>query len=91
MTQYHLMISSPDGTIFDDDVEQLSVRGVEGELAVMAGHVPFLTVLKAGECRVYLSDGAVRKADCGGGILSVQRDGVRLLSSDFIWKTENKK
>lgn len=85
MTQYHLSISSPSGTIYDGDVTELLVRGIEGELAVLAGHVPFLTVLKPGKCRVCFADGSVRTARCEGGILSVG-ESVQLLSSGFSWE-----
>lgn len=88
MTLYRLIISSPEGAAFDGDVVQLSVKGIEGELAVMAGHVPFLTVLQKGACRLYLEDGTIREAFCEGGILSVQREDVRLLSSGFSWKDD---
>ena len=49
MTSYHLNIASPEGSIYNGPAVQLSVRGIEGDLAILAGHIPFLTVLKEGE------------------------------------------
>ena len=43
MNTFRLIVSSPDGNLFDGDAVMLTLRGVEGDLAIMAGHVPFLT------------------------------------------------
>ena len=86
MRSYQLQITTPAGVLFEGDATQLSVKAVDGELAVMAGHIPMTTALKAGECRVYLEDGSVRHGECSGGLLSVKKEKVSLLSSDFQWK-----
>ena len=85
MSQFHLQIITPDGVQFDGDSSQLSVRATEGELAIMAGHLPLVTALSAGECRVYTQDG-IRKGQCSGGMLSCGKDITRLFSTDFRWK-----
>ena len=85
MNTYNLMISTPDGNVFDDAAVALIVRGTEGELAVMAGHVPFITAVKPGECKIALSNEQEKTATIGGGILTVQGDKTTLLCSDFTW------
>ena len=52
MKEFRLVISSPDGTIFDRDITNISLRGANGDLAVMAGHIPFITSVKPGECKI---------------------------------------
>ena len=86
MSTYKLIISTPDGSVFDDEAEILIVRGTEGELAVMAGHIPFITAVKPGECKIVLPDDSEKTAQIGGGILTVQNDKTTLLCSDFKWK-----
>ncbi len=88
MNTFKLQIAAPDGMRYDGDAVQISVRGIEGDLAIMAGHIPFVTALKSGECRVYTDDKTVRRASCSGGMLMVSRECVRLLSSDFTWESE---
>ena len=88
MNTFKLQIAAPDGMRYDGDAVQISVRGIEGDLAVMAGHIPFVTALKSGECRVYTDEKTVRRANCSGGMLMVSKDCVRLLSSDFAWVSE---
>ena len=85
MNTYNLIISTPDGSVFDDMAEALVVRGTEGELAVMAGHIPFITAVKPGECKLVLPEKKKKIATIGGGILTVQNDKTTLLCSDFKW------
>lgn len=85
MNTYNLIISTPDGSVFDDEAVVLVVRGTEGELAVMAGHIPFITAIKSGECKIVLSNDSERLATIGGGILTVASDKTTLLCSDFKW------
>ena len=90
MKQFHLRIAAPDGLRYDGSAVQISARGIEGDFAVLAGHIPFATALKAGECRVYLGeDGTeIRRAAYSGGMLTVSRDGVSMISADFRWIDE---
>ena len=90
MKKFHLQIAAPDGMRYDGDAVQLSVRGTEGELAVLAGHIPFVTALRPGECRVYSGENGdtVRRGRCSGGMLSVSVDAVRVISADFRWEDE---
>ena len=86
MKSFHLQIAAPDGMRFDGEAVQISVRGIDGELAVLAGHIPFVTALKAGECRVYVEEKEIRYADYSGGMITVSDDVVRMMSADFQWK-----
>ena len=85
MNTYNLVISTPDGSVLDQQATVLIVRGSEGELAVMAGHIPFITAVKPGECKIVLPDDSEKTARIGGGILTVQNDKTTLLCSDLKW------
>ncbi|MBQ0124903.1 MAG: F0F1 ATP synthase subunit epsilon [Clostridiales bacterium] len=86
MKTYHLEISTPAGQMFSGDALQVSVRAVDGDLAVLADHIPFATALGQGECRIYLPDGSVRRANCSGGMLVVSKEKTQLLSSTFTFE-----
>ena len=89
MKTFPLVISSPDGDIFKGDAYVLSLRGSEGNLAIMAGHVPFVTAVKAGTVKIELEDeDKLGKTD--GGILNVSESTVTLLSGRFTWIEESK-
>ena len=85
MNSFPLKISSPEGDLFCGEANSLSVRGTEGELAVMAGHVPFVSYVKPCLCRLVLPDGSRREGKTSGGILTVSKEQVILLSGSFSW------
>lgn len=85
MNTYKLIVSTPDGSVFDEQAIAIILRGTEGELAILAGHIPFITAVKAGECKIVLPDDSEKLATIGGGILTVQNDKTTLLCSDFKW------
>jgi F-type H+-transporting ATPase subunit epsilon len=43
-----LEIVTPYGSIFSDDVDEISAAGSEGEFGVFPQHAPFITMLKTG-------------------------------------------
>lgn len=86
MKTFLLTISSPDGCLFTGQVARITLRGAEGDLAVMAGHVPFITSVQAGDCLVHLEDGKVKNAKTEGGLLTVTREGVTLLTTVLTWQ-----
>ena len=79
MNTFPLTVSSPDGAIFSGSAQRITLRGAEGDLAVMAGHVPFITSVQAGDCRVILEDGSEKTFSLQGGLLTVRAEGVTLL------------
>lgn len=83
MKNFKLVISSPEGKIYDGNAERLSVRGTEGELAVMAGHIPFITIIKEGKCKIELENQKRKNFFISGGILSVSKEVVNLYSMNF--------
>ena len=56
MKTFSLKITSPEGDLFSGDAVKLCLRGSEGELAVMAGHIPFATAVLPCECKIELED-----------------------------------
>ncbi len=83
MNTFKLTVSSPDGNRFCGECVKLDVRGTEGELAIMAGHIPFVTSIVKCPCVIWLEDGTKRTASADGGLLTVGADSVTLLSGSF--------
>ena len=80
MKTYLLKITSPNGDVFSDNVLSLSVRGTEGDLAIMAGHVPFISYVKPCEVKIILEEGEEKKGSIDGGVLVVSPEKTILLS-----------
>ncbi len=83
---YKLTISTPDGNVFEGEVYALFLRGAKGDIAVLARHIPFVTTVCKGKCRIEFIDGSEKAGFTDGGILNVAKDGTTLLSSSFTWE-----
>lgn len=83
MNTFKLTVSSPDGNKFEGEIVKLDVKGSEGDLAIMAGHIPFVTSLVKAPCTLHFADGSTKIAQSEGGLLSVGKDGTYLLSGSF--------
>lgn len=88
MNTFNLTVATPDGNKFQGEVIGLFLRGAEGDLAILAGHMPFITSVQAGQCRIHLPDDDERSATLDGGLLTVTADKVTLLSGSFQWDEE---
>ncbi len=86
MNAFRLILSSPHGNIFDGKAQKLTLRGAEGDLAVLAGHVPMITEVKPGAICVTLEDGTEKEADTNGGLLAVSPECVTVTSGKIEWE-----
>ena len=82
MKTFKFVISTPDGNLYDGDVVKVSLRGAEGDLAIMANHIPFVTSVKPCICRLELEDGKVTSFKVEDGLLSVTAESTTLLSGN---------
>ena len=85
MRTYKLKIVTPDGVIFDDEVQSLLAKSDDGTIEILAGHIDYIASLTTSEARVILPDGTRRYGALSGGFLTVSRDGVTLLPTTFEW------
>ncbi|MCQ2523831.1 MAG: ATP synthase F1 subunit epsilon [Lachnospiraceae bacterium] len=88
MKTFPLSIGTPDGLLFNDNVERIIVRSVTGDLAILADHINFVTALGMGESTVVLEDGTRKTAACIGGMLSVMDGACHVLATTWEWKED---
>lgn len=83
MKNFKLLISTPEGCLYKGDAVKVSLRGADGDLAVLAGHTPLVTTVKAGECHIWTDSESGFFGQTDGGLLTVSADGVTLLCGKF--------
>lgn len=88
MATFHLHIGTPDGLMFEGNVERVLCRTITGDLAILAGHCNFCTAIGMGEGAVVLEDGTRRRAACIGGMLSVMDGACNLMATTWEWVEE---
>ncbi len=55
-TKFTVEVLTPDGEVFNDEVEMVSTRTAVGSIGVLAHHEPLLAMLDPTELRLYRSD-----------------------------------
>ena len=88
MRTFPLRIGTPDGLLFEGEVQRIVCRSITGDLAILAGHCNFCTALGMGEAHVILEDGTSRSAACIGGMLTVMDGSCSLLATTWEWKED---
>ena len=83
-TPFRVEVLTPEGQVFDDEVEMVSTRTGVGSLGVLAHHQPLLGLLEPTELRLYRSDSDVERFAQGEGYLQVGREGVLVLVEEAV-------
>jgi hypothetical protein len=66
MATFHFDLVAPDELLFSGEVDQVDVRGSEGDFGVLAGHMPIVTMLRSGPTTVHV-DGRIQQFMATGG------------------------
>ena len=82
-----LEIVTPEAKIFSDDVDMVTLTGVEGEMGILPQHMPLMTQLVAGEIVVNKGKETFFLA-VGDGFVQVTGDRISILT-DMAIRAEN--
>jgi F-type H+-transporting ATPase subunit epsilon len=79
----HLQLITLSGTKFDDDVYEVLVPTMDGQIGVLPGHMPLISVAKGGVISVRRNerdlDIAMEHFAVSGGVVEVLDDNLRIL------------
>ena len=73
-----LEVVTPEGQIFNEMVESVSVPAVIGSTGILYNHAPLMSALEIGVVK-YTCEGAVAKIAIGGGFMEVKDNEVMVL------------
>lgn len=71
-------------TIYSGEISMLIATGVEGEVGILPGHIPFITLLKPGAMQIKTSNGNDEMVYISGGVLEVQPHLVTVLADTAV-------
>ena len=74
-----LNITTPEQNIFSKEVSQVTIPTTEGEITVLVGHLPLVSVLRSGELR-FIYKGKEESLAVSGGFLEVLPNKVTILA-----------
>ena len=87
MKTIKVSVVTPDGPVYESDVEMVSTKAQSGELGILPGHIPMVAPLEIGAVR--LKNG--RKTEfvaVSGGFLEVRPDQVTILAQSAEQSSE---
>ncbi len=71
MAELELKIVTPQRVVYDDNVEVVVVKGIEGELGILPDHTPLVTPLKVSVMKIKKDSKMYKVAISGGGYMEV--------------------
>ena len=77
-------VLTPEGKVFEDEVEMVSTRTTTGSIGVLANHAPLMAILEPTELRLYKSETDVVRFAQGEGYLQVVDNSALVLVEEAI-------
>ncbi len=74
-----LEIATPDAVVYSDDVDMVTLPGVEGQMGVLPHHIRLMTQLVPGEM-IVRKDGREDLLAVGEGLVEITGDSVNILT-----------
>jgi F-type H+-transporting ATPase subunit epsilon len=83
-TSFPVEVLTPEGKVFEDEVEMVSTRTTTGSIGVLANHAPLMAILEPTELRLYKSESDVVRFAQGEGYLQVVDNSALVLVEEAI-------
>src|SRR3954451_25145703 len=79
MKTIKVSVVTPDGPVYESEVEMISTKAQSGELGILPGHIPTVAPLQIGAVRLK-NGGKTDFVAVTGGLLEVRPDQVTILA-----------
>ncbi|WP_216829944.1 F0F1 ATP synthase subunit epsilon [Alkalihalobacterium elongatum] len=79
MQTMNVSVVTPDGTVYEGEVEMVSARAQSGELGILPRHIPLVAPLDIGAVRLK-NGSSVQLVAVSGGFIEVRPDKVTILA-----------
>lgn len=83
-TKFPVEVLTPEGEVFNDEVEMISTRTTVGSIGILANHAPLMAILDPTELRLYKSDNDVVSFAQGEGYLQVVDNTAMVLVEEAV-------
>ena len=79
-----VQVLTPEGSVFEGELEQVSTRTAVGEVGILAKHIPMVARLVPAELRLHKSGSDVERYAQGEGWLEVFANRARVLIAEAV-------
>ncbi len=84
---FGLRIITPERVFYEGEVEMVEFNTTEGEIGVLAGHIPLTVIVKPGILHIYEADGE-KTAALHAGFAEILPDEATILAEIVEWPEE---
>ena len=81
-TKLTVEVVSPEKRVWSGEANSVSARTVDGDIGILANHIPLLGVLVPGTVTIKAADGNTTDFDMAGGFISVNKNRVSILGEE---------
>ena len=78
-TKFPCEVLTPEGEVFNDEVEMVSTRTTVGLIAILANHAPLLARLEPTELRIYRAENEIIRFAQAEGFMQMSENHALLL------------
>src|SRR5438270_9088432 len=82
--KFRAEVLTPEGEVFNDEVEMVSTRTTVGSIGVLANHAPVLAMLDPTELRLYKSESDIIRFAQAEGYMQVAENRALLLIEEAV-------
>jgi F-type H+-transporting ATPase subunit epsilon len=83
-SKFRVEVLTPEGEVFNDEVEMVSTRTTTGSIGILANHAPLMAILEPTQLRLYKSEQDVVSFAQSEGYLQVVDNSALVLVEDAI-------
>ncbi len=80
MKTFHVKLVTPEGSLFDTEVAEVTLPILDGEVTMLAEHIPYIGALRAGEALLQTAAGQTEVVALSGGFVEFDNNTLTILA-----------
>ncbi|WP_315121821.1 ATP synthase F1 subunit epsilon [uncultured Clostridium sp.] len=87
MALFSLKVVTSNGIFFDEEVDMAILRCVNGDIGILKGHAPLISLIGIGKLRIK-QNGKIKEAAIAGGYVEVNKEDTLIVCDAIEWPNE---
>lgn len=86
MASFSLKVITLAGIFFDEEVERIVLRTINGDIGVLRGHAPLVSLIDNGKLKIR-KEGLTKEAIINGGYVEIEKEETLIVCDAAQWVT----
>ena len=88
LNKFQLEVISPERVFYTGEVEMVELTTTEGDIGILAGHIPLTTIVAPGVLTISEPENQTREAAVLEGFMEITQEKVTILAQSCEWPDE---